>query len=259
MQTLAQWWRWLSLRSVRHAWGLAPQGEAWTLVGLTRQSQDLAKVHTSVSLQTIEGLVASDLGWLSQHLRQQGRSRGGSRDRLNMALPAAQLREGCIDFPVNVPAQEWQYEVLLEVSQALQLAPDEVSFDFEPAPSTHGLVQRVHWIGCSQARMSEFKSCARAAGWRLAAVESEIQAAQRGVRALQGGVASLLTQSPQDWQFRLSPPIGSINDATPPHSEVNVDADADADVEIEQAIQRVMATAAGPRLVASGLALKAWQ
>ena len=255
MQTLAQWWRRLSLRSVRHAWGLAPQGVAWALVGLTRQSHDLAKVHTSVTLQAIGGLVASDLGWLSQNLRQQGRSRGSSRDRLNMALPAAELCEGCIDFPANVPPQEWQYEVLLEVSQALQLAPDEVSFDFEPAPSTNGLVQRVQWIGCSQARMSELKSCIRAAGWRLAAVESEIQAAHRGVRALQGGVASLLTQSPQDWQFRLSTPIGGINVGTPTQSAMNIDADAD----IEQAIQQVMATSAGPRLVASGLALKAWQ
>jgi Tfp pilus assembly PilM family ATPase len=225
------------------------------LVGLSRQSHDLAKVHTSVSLEAAGGLDASDLGWLSQHLRQQGRSRGGSRDRLNMALPAAQLREGFIDFPANLPEQEWQYEVLLEVSQALQLAPDEVSFDFEPAPSTHGLVQRVHWMGCSQARMSEFKSCTRAAGWRLAAVESEIQAAQRGVRALQGGVASLLTQSPQDWQFRLSPQMGSIDDGMPKNSDVNLDPDAD----IEQAVQRVLATSAGPRLVASGLALKAWQ
>jgi hypothetical protein len=103
--------------------------------------------------------------------------------------------------------------------------------------------------------MSEFKSCTRAAGWRLAAVESETQAAQRGVRALQGGVASLLTQSPQDWQFRLGSPNGSINDVVPKNSDVNIDADAD----IEQAIQRVMATPAGPRLVASGLALKAWQ
>jgi hypothetical protein len=252
MQALAQWWRRWVRGSVRHAWGMAPQAEAWALVGLARQNPHLAQVHTLASLQAPMGQDAADPSWLSPHLRQNGRASGRSH-RLNMALPAAQLQEGHIDFPADFPPEDWPYEVQLEVSQALQLPPDEVNFDFEPAPSTGGLVQRVHWIGCAQALMTDFKSCTRAAGWRLAAVESETQAARRGLRALQGGVASLLTQPSQDWQFRLNHLGGSAL----PLQEA--DAPVDSQEAIEDALRQVLTTPAGPRLVASGLALRAWQ
>jgi hypothetical protein len=249
MQALAQWWRRLTTRSARQAWGLAPHGMAWDLVGLTRQSHGFAKVHTTVSLQAPAGWAFADLAWLSQALRHNGRLRGGGRHRLNMALPAAHLQEGVIDFPAQLPKEDWLYEVQLEVSQALQLSPDEVNFDFEPAPLTDGLVQRVHWMGCAQAHMVKFKDCTRAAGWRLAAVESEAQAAQRGVRALLGGVSSLLTQAPQDWQFRLATPAGLMDEG----------GSSDSDEAMDEAIRQVLSTPAGARLVASGLALKAWQ
>lgn len=249
MQALAHWWRRLTTRSVRQAWGLAPHGMAWDLVGLTRQSHGLAKVHTTVSLQAPADLVFADLAWLSQALRHNGRLRGGGRHRLNMALPAVHLQEGVIDFPAQLPEEDWLYEVQLEVSQALQLSPDEVNFDFEPAPLTDGLVQRVHWMGCAQAHMVEFKDCTRAAGWRLAAVESEAQAVERGVRALQGGVSSLLTQAPQDWQFRVGTPAGLTDEGGA----------SDSDGAIDEAIRQVLSTPTGARLVASGLALKAWQ
>lgn len=249
MQALAHWWRRLTTRSARQAWGLAPHGMAWDLVGLTRQSHGLAKVHTTVSLQAPAGWAFADLAWLSQALRHNGRLRGGGRHRLNMALPAAHLQEGVIDFPAQLPKEDWLYEVQLEVSQALQLSPDEVNFDFEPAPLTDGLVQRVHWMGCAQAHMVKFKDCTRAAGWRLAAVESEAQAAQRGVRALLGGVSSLLTQAPQDWQFRLATPVGLMGEG----------GSSDSDEAMDEAIRQVLSTPAGARLVASGLALKAWQ
>jgi hypothetical protein len=202
-----------------------------------------------VSLQAPAGWAFADLAWLSQALRHNGRLRGGGRHRLNMALPAAHLQEGVIDFPAQLPKEDWLYEVQLEVSQALQLSPDEVNFDFEPAPLTDGLVQRVHWMGCAQAHMVKFKDCTRAAGWRLAAVESEAQAAQRGVRALLGGVSSLLTQAPQDWQFRLATPAGLMGEG----------GSSDSDEAMDEAIRQVLSTPAGARLVASGLALKAWQ
>jgi hypothetical protein len=255
MQALAWWWQRWTQGSVRHAWGLAPQGDgAWVLGGLTRPIHNLAKVQTLVALPASSDLDAGDLSGLSQHLRQHGRSGGRSRHRLNMALPLALLQEGFIDFPADLPEEEWLYEVQLEVAQALQLEPDEVNFDFEPAPLTDGLVQRVHWMGCAQARLAAFKSCTRAAGWRLAAVESELQAAQRGARALRGGVASLLTQAPQDWQFRLEA-LGGLP-VLPEPSQDPLQADADA--AIEDAVRQVMPTPGGPRLVAAGLALKAW-
>jgi hypothetical protein len=222
------------------------------LVGLTQQTPHLARVHALAFLQAPVGQDAADPTWLSPHLRQNGQASGRSH-RLNMALPAAQLQEGHIDFPADFPQEDWPYEVQLEVAQALHLPPDAVNFDFEPTSSTGALVQRVHWIGCAQALMTEFKSCTRAAGWRLAAVESETQAARRGLRALQGGVASLLTQPSQDWQFRLNP-WGSL---ARPLEEV--DAPVDSPEAIEDALRQVMNTHAGPRLVASGLALRAWQ
>ena len=249
MQAFAHWWRQLTFRATRQAWGLVPHGMAWALVGLNRQTHDVAKVNTTVSLQEPGGLDFSDLDWLSQALRHNGRLRGGHRHRLNMALPAARVQEGVIDFPAQLPQEDWIYEVQLEVAQALQLSPDEVNFDFEPAALTDGLVQRVHWMGCAQAHMAQFKDCTRAAGWRLATVESELQAAQRGVRALQGGVTSLLTQAPQDWQFRLAAPSGLTD----------VGMETDTDEAIDEAIAQVLSTPTGARLVASGLALKAWQ
>jgi Tfp pilus assembly PilM family ATPase len=195
----------------------------------------------------------ADLSGLSQHLREQGRSRGGSHHRLNMALPNAFVREGFLDFPLDLPEDNWLYEVQLEVAQAFQLEPDEVNFDFEPAPTTDGLVQRVHWVGCAQAQMTSFKNCTRAAGWRLAAVEMEGQAAQRGVRALQGGSVSLLTQAPQDWQFRLD----TLGGAAP--KDDRAPASEDSEETIQEALARIMHTPGGARLVAAGLALKAWQ
>ncbi len=249
MQELAHWWRQLTSRATRQAWGLAPHGMAWVLVGLKRQTPDTAKVNSTVSLQETGGLNFSDLDGLSQALRDNARLRGGRRHRLNMALPAAHLQEGVIDFPAQLPQEDWMYEVQLEVAQALQLSPDEVNFDFEPAALLDDGVQRVYWMGCAQAHVTPFKACTRAAGWRLATVESESQAAQRGVRALQGGVASLLTQAPQDWQFRLAAPSSLMDGGW----------QTDSDEAIDEAIAQVLSTPTGARLVASGLALKAWQ
>lgn len=252
MHALARWWhRWVRA-SVRHAWGLAPQDGAWVLVGLGRHSPGLVKVHTLATWMPSAAQEVTDWPGLSQHLHQNGRARGGSQHRLNMALPSALVHEGFMDFPADLPQEDWLYEVQLEVAQALQLGPDEVNFDFEPAPATDGLVQRVHWAGCAQTDMTAFKNCARAAGWRLASVETENQAAQRGVRALQGGSVSLLTQAPQDWQFRLSTPEG-----TAPSNELS-DPSEDSEEAIEKALAQIMRTPGGARLVAAGLALRAW-
>jgi len=103
-------------------------------------------------------------------------------------------------------------------------------------------------VGCAQDHLNEYKNCTRAAGWRLATVEPQAQAAQRAARALQGGVASLWTQPPQDWQFRIR---GVETDAMGETAHVS-------DAVIEEAIAQAMRAPSGPRLVACGLALKAW-
>jgi hypothetical protein len=99
--------------------------------------------------------------------------------------------------------------------------------------------------------MAAFKDCIRAAGWRLAAVEIEQQAAHRAVRALKGGSVSLLTQAPQDWQFQLD------RVASRPSYE-SAEPSMESDDTIAQALEPIMRTPGGARLVAAGLALKAW-
>lgn len=255
MQSLAHWWHRWTRASVRQAWGLAHQEGTWVLVGLNRHSADRVRVHSVSTLPTpsLAQWTDADFIALSQYLREQGRGVHRARNRLNMALPKGMVHEGFVDLPADLPQEDWPYEVQLHVAQALQLKPEAVNFDFEPGPVTYGGVQRLHWIGCAQTQMATFKSCTRAAGWRLAAVESPAQAAERGVRAMRGGAVSLLTQAPQDWQFHVStggvippPPAGS---ETPENTEA-----ANA-----QALAQAMQTPGGVRLVAAGLALRAWQ
>jgi hypothetical protein len=169
-----------------------------------------------------------------------------------MALPSAMVQEGFIDFPVALPKEDWPEEVQLEVAEALQVAPQEVNYDFEPDPNTDAWVQRVHWVGCTQAQLLAFQSCTRAAGWRLAAVEIENEAALRGVRALRGGSVSLLTQAPQDWQFHLDRLTASPGDG-------QSDLCDESEETVGQALEQIMQTRGGARLVAAGLALRAWQ
>ena len=247
MHALAQWWRRLTRSSVRHAWGLAPQAGAWALVGLTRQSPHLARVDTLASLQAPQGQDASDRRWLSQHLRQNGRASGRSH-RLNMALPAAQLQEGHIDFPADFPQEDWPYEVQLEVSQALQLAPDEVNFDFEVDALGTGLVRQIHWAGCARSQVAAVQKGVNDAGWRLSSVEPAMHAAKRAAKALVGGLPSLIQQAPQDWQFRWHPV----------DEPLSLDDEGMAMVREAGLLQEALASPAGPRLVACGLALKAW-
>ena len=120
MHALAHWWQRWAQGSVRHAWGMAPMDGAWLLAGLVRQSSALVKVHTLATWHPLSESDMTDLSGLSQHLRQHGRSRGVSHQRLNMALPRDFVHEGFIDFPIELPEEDWLYEVQLDVAQALQ-------------------------------------------------------------------------------------------------------------------------------------------
>ena len=87
----------------------------------------------------------------------------------------------------------------------------------------------------------EIRTCAKTSG--------APRSAERGARALHGGVGSLLAQAPQDWQFSLptyrpgTHGVGAI----------------DTDGALAEALEQVLNTPTGARLVASGSALKAWQ
>ena len=135
-----------------------------------------------------------------------------------------------------------------EVAQVLGLAPDEVNFDFKADPQGEGLLTRLHWAGCDQVHILALRDAVRTAGWQLHSVEPAWNAAHRAVCHLKGGLDSLLTQAPQDWQFDLTLDeyLGQWQGFGGAHAE--------SDLLLRQALQ----SAAGPRLVASGLALKAW-
>jgi hypothetical protein len=158
------------------------------------------------------------------------------------------LIAGVLELPAQLSRDDWAGEVQMEVAQLLGLAPDEVNFDFQPDPVSDGLLSRVHWVGCNQARIQALRDGVRSAGWRLDSVEPAWHAANRAASHLKGGLDSLLTQAPQDWQFDVTPNLG--HGLHQPSEEV--------DMGLDRVLKQALQTAAWPRLVASGLALKAW-
>lgn len=248
MNDLNRWWQRMASRPTRLGWGLAPQGAAWSLVGLKRQNEQLTRVQTVQGLQPHPTDATQDKPWLSHALREIGNAQKGTDKLLNLALGLVDLASGQIDFPAQLPEVEWMAEVQLEASQALGLEPDEVNFDFQPEPPSQALLRRVHWVACAKAHITDFKKSTLDAGWQLISVEPELHAARRAASALQGGLPSLLTQSVFDWQFRLPGP----QDA--PHNSATAGAMEPDDTALLQA----MASPVGARLVAAGLALKAW-
>ena len=247
MQVWSRLWRQMASRPVRQAWGLACDEDDWTLVGLSLRKS------TEVHVDSFERISAARSGGgggdFIDGLRQAGTRMATSGRRLNVALKPDEMVAGVMELPADLPSDEWASEVQLEVSQLLGLAPDEVSFDFQPDPLSVGLLSRVHWVGCDQGRIRALKDSVRSAGWQLHSVEPAWHAAHRAAGHLRGGLNSLLTQSPQDWQFDLtslahdSPAIASVLGRFGP------------DVPLAQAMQ----SAAGTRLVAAGLALKVWR
>lgn len=245
MQAWSRFWRGMLVRPARQAWGLTANGPTWSLVGLSLQSPDLVRVHTTRQLRSADGLIGDDLG---AQLREVGMARGRSANRVSIALAADELVSGVLELAAHMSAEDWVTEVQLEVSQMLGKEPDEVNFDFQPEPPGDGLVQRVHWVGCSQSRIDDFKNCVRFAGWQLDSVEPAMHAALRAASLLQGGLTSLLTQPTQDWLFGLD----RARAASDPASFRSLTFTSDP------ALQQAMKSDAGSRLVASGLALRAW-
>ena len=243
MPSWARFWQQLASRRVRRAWGLASDGQDWALMGLS-----FHKV-LGVRVQAMEKIISTGLDPAAFGF-SDGLSRVGvrARQQISVALATDKVMAGILELPAELPSDHWVSEVQLEVAQVLGLAPDEVNFDFKADPQGEGLLTRLHWAGCDQVHILALRDAVRTAGWQLDSVEPAWNAAHRAVCHLKGGLDSLLTQAPQDWQFDLSLDeyLGQWQGFGGAHAE--------SDLLLRQALQ----SAAGPRLVASGLALKAW-
>jgi len=243
MPSWSRFWQQLAHRRMRRAWGLASDGQGWALVGLSFHNllgvrvQALEKIMPTGSAQAGVGF--------GDGLRRVGVR---TRERVSVALAEHEVMAGVLELPAQLPRDDWSSEVQLEVAQVLGLAPDEVNFDFQVDPVSEGLLTRVHWVGCEQARIRALREAVRTAGWQLDSVEPAWDAAHRAASHLKGGLESLITQAPQDWQFDLT--LDKDPDITEPLGG--------APVELDRLLTQALQSAAGPRLVASGLALKAW-
>ena len=243
MPSWSRFWQQLASRRVRRAWGLASDGQDWALMGLSFHKVVGVRVQAMEKI-TPTGSDHAAFGF-SEGLRRVGVR---ARQQVSVALAEDKVIAGVLELPAELSRDDWASEVQLEVAQVLGLAPDEVNFDFEADPVSQGLLTRVHWVGCDQLHILALRDEVRTAGWQLDSVEPAWYAAHRAVCHLKGGVDSLLTQSPQDWQFDLTV------DKDLGQRQGLGRAPVEWDVLLKQALQ----SAAGPRLVASGLALKAW-
>ena len=243
MPSWSRFWQHMAHRPVSQAWGLACDGSGWALVGLSWHKAAGVRVHA------LEKIAPNDSD-------QEGAGFGlglrqvavRSRQRVSVGLTEDEVIAGVLELPAQLPRDDWAAEVQLEAAQLLGLAPDEVNFDFQPDPVSEGLLSRVHWVGCDQARILALRDGVRSAGWRLDSVEPALHAAQRAACHLKGGLESLLTQAPQDWQFDLTPNLS-------PGQNLRT---SELDLGSERVLKQALQSAAGPRLVASGLALKVW-
>ncbi len=243
MPSWSRFWQHVAHRPAQQAWGLACDGSGWALVGLSWHKAAGIRVHATEKIVPAgDDLTGAGFG---SGLRQRAVH---SRQRLSVGLAQEEVIQGVLELPAQLSRDDWAGEVQLEVAQLLGLAPDEVNFDFEPDPVSDGLLSRVHWVGCDQARILALRDGVRSAGWRLDSVEPAWHAAHRAASHLKGGLDSLLTQSPQDWQFDLTPKLSPGQNL--PTSEFDVGSD--------RVLKQALQSAAGPRLVASGLALKVW-
>lgn len=247
-----QFVRWLQQqmhrRSTSQAWGLAPEQQGWFLVGLMRDTSAFLKLKTAQHLDV--SLDDQGLDGLSDALRQMARARATFqiRQRVNMGLPPEQVVGGVMAMPADLGSADLEAEVQFEAARALKLEPDQVSFDWQAALLSDGVVHRLHWAACDKAWIDLFQQCALRSGWRLASVEPVDLAARRAATCLCGGMKSVFTQPVQDWQFD---PL-RLSDLATSDGEVGL-----AGV-FDEALHDAMRTPLGPRLAAVGLALKAW-
>ena len=248
MQVWQRLWQNWSVRRARQSWGLALTGRSGALVGLSCDTGGVVQVRVSTMLAVPPGASLADPFWVTQTLQEAGRSVVGRTPKLVVGLDAPDVVMGSLMCAVDASSNDWVAEVQLEVSQALHLPPDEVNFDFEVDALGTGLVRQIHWAGCAKSQVAAVQKGVNDAGWRLSSVEPAMHAAKRAAMALVGGLPSLIQQAPQDWQFRWHPV----------DEPLSLDDEGMAMVREAGLLQEALASPAGPRLVACGLALKAW-
>lgn len=234
-------------RSAKPAWGLAPAQTGWFLLGLGQEGSRLLGVHTVQFLPgELEDLSA--LG-VSHGLRQCGATRGAlqGRHRVNMGLTMDQVVSGTLAIPLGLGPSDCEAEVQFEAARTLELEPQDISFDWQMDRLSDGVVDQLLWVACAKSAIERYNQCVRRAGWQLASVEPVEQAAQRAAGCLSGGLPVLLTRPVQDWQFDLD---------LLPSTDTKVASEGPKLFDL--AVKHALQTPAGPRLVAAGLALKAW-
>jgi Type IV pilus assembly protein PilM len=248
MQVWQHLWQNWRVRGVRQSWGLALMGRSGALVGLSRDTRGVVRVQLSTVLAVPAGTAVTDHFWVTQTLQEAGRLLSGRAHTLVVGLDAPDVVMGSMTSTLDVTSNDGVADVQLEVSQALHLPPDEVNFDFEVDTLGRGFVRQIHWAGCAKSQVSAIQKGVNEAGWRLSSVEPAMHAAKRAASALVGGLPSLMQQAPQDWQFRWR----AMDEP------VSLDDEGMATVRDAGLLQEALTSSVGPRLVACGLALKAW-
>ena len=248
MQFVSWIQRGIKQRSAMQSWGLSPGLGGWFLVGLSRDASRFLGVHRVQYLQG--GLDDPGPNGVSQGLRQCGVSQAVFRasPRVHVGMAMDQVVHGVLAIPVGLSPSEREAEVQLEAARMLNLEPEHISFDWHVSLLSGGDLDLLHWVACPHSAIDGFNQCVRRSGWRLASVEPEMHAAQRAADCLCGGLSTVLTRPVQDWQF--DPAMGA-DSGVPEGGSISP-------MVFQQALHDAMRTPAGPRLVATGLALKAW-
>ena len=203
MPTRLKLWPGFPLGRITRAWGVAMGDHGVKLVSVGRSAANEVRVQRGLHLLPPDGAHARDSHhtWLVQSLREASAQEERRHRRLVLALPMRQCQSGTLACPLNLEAEAVQAEVLLEAAQRLNVATQDVSFDFEVQPTDGLSTQHVHWLACLRSEVHAWHKHTRAAGWRLPAVEHHEQAALRAAQALQGGSVLWQAQPHQDWRF----------------------------------------------------------
>lgn len=186
------------------AWGGVLDQQEILVAALSAQQTGAVRVQGFERLHVPEGLVhLSDGGggW-------QRAWRGPLPKRLRtmaLAITETHCRQGLLHWQGPQDHRILAAEVQLEAAAAWGVDPAALGFDFQCQAQASEGAGTVVWAACLREALDQWQQHVRGAGWRLAGVEPEQQAAQRAVVCLRGDMLQHWAQSPQDWQFDRTP------------------------------------------------------